>query len=256
MTFLPWRRRTPALPAPRAADAQEACHPLVLRDERMTSRLKAVCFTVRIDGAWNWTRPDSPELHDPAATARDHLRRHTAKVLRQHSVLDLAAAQDAVNAALSQWSCVAPGLRCIGGARLEAAPRDRNLAQEHACRQQTLSLAHEEELDCLAHLQHVLADPDLRRVWWIAQFPDRFDDLQALAAALKGLPPPREAESDGIRSDILRFTEQLITDLHTPQQREIFLQALVQTLQTLGHHSLKNAADRWRTPPETGSTPS
>ncbi|MET9437563.1 hypothetical protein [Streptomyces sp. NPDC006551] len=221
----------------------------------MASRLKAVHFTVRIDGAWSWAQAEHPDLHDPVATARDHLRRDAAKVLRQHSVLDLAATQDAVNTALGKWSCAAPGLKCVGRARLEATSRDRELAEEHARRQQAMSLAHEEELDRLAHLQRVLADPDLRRVWWITQFPDRFKDLDTLTTALQGLAPPHEAESDGIRSDILRFTEQLLTDLHTPQQREIFLQALTQTLQTLGHHSLRDAADRWRTPLETGSTP-
>ncbi|MFF4323289.1 hypothetical protein [Streptomyces sp. NPDC001568] len=221
----------------------------------MASRLKAVHFTVRINGTWRRTETDSPELQDPAATARDHLRRHTAKVLRAHSILDLAAAQDAVNADLGRWSCAAPGLTCSGSALLNAMPHDRHLAQEHALRQQTLILAHEEELDRLARLQGVLADPDLRRVWWIDRFPERSDALATLTTALNDLRPPDKAGSDGIRGDILRFTEQLITDLHTPQQREIFLKALIQTLRTLGHHSLKDAADHWRTPPETGSTP-
>ncbi|MFL9684757.1 hypothetical protein [Streptomyces sp. KL110A] len=256
MTFLPWRRRAPAPPALCATEDQEARHPLVLHDERMASRLKAVPFTVHIDGAWSWSQPDPPELQDPAATARDHLRRHTAKLLRQHSVLDSAAAHDAVNAALGQWSYATPALKCIGRARLETAPHDRELAERHARRQQDLSLAHEEELDRLAYLQQILANPDLRRVWWIAQFPDRFNDLGGLATALQDLPlPHNETESDGIRSDILRFTDQLVTDLHTPQQRELFLRVLTQTLQTLGHHSLQGTASRWRTPPETESTP-
>ncbi|MFZ4302277.1 hypothetical protein ACOZE3_30760 [Streptomyces cinereoruber] len=255
MIFLPWRRRTPSLLAPCAVGAQTAGHSLVLQNERMVSHLKAVYFTVHIDGTWSSTQPDPPSLHNPVAIARNHLRRQAAKILRQHCVLDLAAAQDDINAVLGQQSCAAPGLKTVGAARLEASPRDRELAEEHARRQQALSLEHEEELDRLAHLQHVLADPDLRRVWWIARFPDRFGELEALATALQGLPPPREAKNDGLRSDILRFTEQLVTDLHTPQQRELFLQVLIQTLQTLGHHELKDAATQWRTPPENGSTP-
>ncbi|MFD4231404.1 hypothetical protein [Streptomyces sp. NPDC058545] len=221
----------------------------------MASHLTGVHFTIRIDGAWRWTQADPPDLHDPAATARDHLRRHAAKVLRRHSVLGLAAAQDAANTVLGQWSCPVVGLEAAGSVHLAASASDRDLAEEHARRQQAIDLAHEEELHRLARLQHVLADPELRRVWWIAQFPDRFGDLTDLATALQGLPLPHTDEDDDIRGDIRRFTEQLVTDLHTPQQREIFLQALIQTLQTLGRHDLGATASRWHTPPETGSTP-
>jgi hypothetical protein len=128
------------------------------------------------------------------------------------------------------------------------------LAEEHARRQQTAVLDHEEELQRLAHLQHLLSDPDLRRVWWIARFPDRFEDLTALADALKGLPSPHVVGEGDVRSNIRRFTEQLITDLHTPQQREFFLTALIQTLSALGHDELAHDATDFRRPPQTGST--
>ncbi|WSQ15102.1 hypothetical protein OG604_49515 [Streptomyces sp. NBC_01231] len=219
----------------------------------MSSHLASVLFAVRIDGAWRWTHTDPPDHHDLEAVARDHLRQQAARVLRRHSVLNLAAAQDAANSALGKWSCPFPGLEAIGGVHLNVPVRDRGLAEDHARRQQAADLAHEEELHRLAHLQHILADPNLRRVWWIAQFPDRFNDLGSLATVLQGLPSPHEAEDDGIRSDIRRFADQLVTDLHTPQQREVFLTALIQTLHALGHHELKNSAAHFHSPPETRS---
>ena len=64
--------------------------------------------------------------------------------------------------------------------------------------------------------------------------------------------PPQD---DDLRGDIRRFTDQLVTALHTPQQREVFLQALVQSLRTLGQNNLATTAARWHSPHEPGSTP-
>ncbi|MFB7575725.1 hypothetical protein [Streptomyces sp. NPDC056165] len=148
-----------------------------------------------------------------------------------------------------------PGLEITGAAELDVAAADRALAEEHARRQQAADLEHGEELHRLAQLQQVLSDPDLRRVWWIAQFPDRFNDLKTLAQALEGLPMPQETQDDDLRGDIRRFTDQLVTALYTPQQREVFLQALVQTLTALGHHDLTTAATLRHRPHDPGSTP-
>ncbi|MFE4089055.1 MULTISPECIES: hypothetical protein [Streptomyces] len=223
----------------------------------MNSRLPGVAFTVRIAGLWRAEGTEFPEHGNPASVARDHLRRQAAHVLGQHSVLQLAAARDAANAALGHWSRPdsGPELEAAGAVHLDVAAHDRALAEDHARRQQAAERAHAEELHRLIHLQHILADPHLRRVWWIALFPDRFNDLDDLASKLNGLPPPHKAESDGIRSDIRRFTDQLVTALHTPQQRELFLTALIQTLNMLGHQDLMSAATDFRSPPETGSTP-
>ncbi|GAB7111145.1 hypothetical protein JCM4814A_94640 [Streptomyces phaeofaciens JCM 4814] len=223
----------------------------------MNSHLPGVAFIVRIDGAWRAEGTEIPEHGNPAAVAREHLRRQTARVLRQHSVLQLAAARDAADAALGYWTRPASGpeLEAAGAVHLNVTAHDRALAEDHAHQQQAADHAHAEELHRLTHLQHILADPHLRRVWWIAQFPERFNDLNDLADKLTGLPPPHEAESDGIRGDIRRFTDQLVTDLHTPQQRELFLTALIQTLTTLGHHELMSAATDFRSPSETRSTP-
>ncbi|MFJ4518999.1 hypothetical protein ACIP6V_35085 [Streptomyces sp. NPDC088770] len=241
-----------------AADAAGAgtAHPLVLSDERMASRISSVRFTVRITGSWQWTtHPGDTGQGDLAMPARAHLRRQAAGILCRHSVLDLAAAHDAINSSLTQRGCPMPGLEVSGMAELSVAAADRALAEEHARRQQAADLEHGEELHRLAQLQRVLADPDLRRVWWMAQFPDRFNDLGDLTQALKGLPAPQEAQDDDLRGDIRRFTDDLVTTLHTPQQREVFVQALVQTLTALGHHDLTTAAALRHRPQDPGSTP-
>jgi len=253
VSFLPWRRGT-ARPAPGVAGVETA-YPLVLRDERMASLITSVSFTVRLNGGWRWTDSGSSDHQVPAVLARDHLRRQAGRILRRHSVLDLEAAQDAANAVLMRWSPLAHGLEAAGAVQLDVPARDRALAEEHARRQQAADLEHEEEMHRLARLQRVLADPDLRRVWWTAQFPDRFTDLDALTDALQGLPVQHAPESDDLRGDIRRFTDRLVTALHTPQQRAVFLQALIQTLNALGHHDLQTAAVRWHASHDPGSPP-
>ncbi|WP_275562535.1 hypothetical protein [Streptomyces sp. 5-6(2022)] len=247
------RRSRPAQLAADAAGASTA-HPLVLSDERMASHISSVYFTVRITGSWQWTHGDTGQ-GDLAMPARAHLRRQAAGILCRHSVLDLAAAHDDINSCLSQRGRPMPGLEVSGMAELSVAAADRALAEEHARRQQAADLEHGEELHRLAQLQRVLADPDLRRVWWMAQFPDRFNDLDNLAQALKGLPAPQEAQDDDLRGDIRRFTDDLVTTLHTPQQREVFVQALVQTLTALGHQRLATATALRHRPHDPGSTP-
>ncbi|MEH0580024.1 hypothetical protein QBA54_37295 [Streptomyces sp. B21-108] len=248
------RRRS--RPAQLAADAAAAgtADPLVLSGERMASHISSVCFTIRITGSWQWTHPGDTGGGDLAVSAREHLRRQAAGILCRHSVLDLAAAHDATNSLL-QRGYPMPGLEVSGTAELSVTAADRALAEEHARRQQAADLEHGEELHRLAQLQRVLADPDLRRVWWMAQFPDRFKDLDNLAQALKGLPAPQEAQDDDLRGDIRRFTDDLVTTLHTPQQREVFVQALVQTLTALGHQRLATDAVLRHRPHDPGSTP-
>ncbi|MFJ9718538.1 hypothetical protein ACIRPQ_21800 [Streptomyces sp. NPDC101213] len=254
MSFLP-RRRKIGQPTPMAPSTDTA-HPLVLRDERMASHITSVCFTVHLDGSWRWIAAAPVKHHDPGMLARDHLRQQVADILRRHSVLNAAAAQDAVNTALMQWTSAVSGLEVAGAARLDVPIRDREVAQEHIRRQQTADLEHEEEMYRLAHLQRVLADPHLRRVWWVAQSPGRFSDLNSLKEALEELPLPREPEDDGVRGDIRRFTDQLVTALHTQHQREVFLTALGTVLNALGHHDLKKTAAQWLDPHDPGSTPS
>jgi hypothetical protein len=236
------------------ASSTGTAHPLVLTGERMPSHLVSVFFTARIEGTWRCTGITASDHQASAALARDHLRRTVARAVRPYSVLDMAAAQDAANAALEHWSRVSE-LEAAGAVELQVTAHDRGLAEEHARRQQAADLDHEEELYRLAQLQRVLADPDLRRVWWITRYPDRFNDINGLKTALEGLPQPHEPADDDLRGDIKRFTDRLLTDLHTPEQREIFLQALVQTLNVLGQHDLKKTAAQWLTPEGPGSQP-
>ncbi|MET8012869.1 hypothetical protein ABZU86_13515 [Streptomyces sp. NPDC005271] len=223
--------------------------------ERMPSHIASVFFTVSVDGAWRPTPEQALDHSEPGAIAGHHLRQHLAPVLRRHSVLNPAAARDAANTALARWLPAVAGLEISGSVQLTVSARDRELAQEHMRRQQAADLEQEDEMRHLAHLQRVLADPDLRRVWWIAQYPDRHEDLTRLADALKDLPLPQEARDDGIRGDIRRFTDRLLTTLHTPEQREVLLQALTQALHTLGHHDLKTTATHWQADNTPGSPP-
>lgn len=228
-------------------------HPLALHGERLASRIPSVFFTANVSGSWRHVGAVTPH-QDPAALARDHLRRQAAQAVREYSVLDAAAAQDAANAALAQPPRGCP-LGITGSVHLEVTDLDRGLAEEHARRKQTADLDHEEETYRLAHLQRILADEDLRRVWWIARFPDRFTDLERIKTALDGLPSRTEPADDDLRGDIKTFTDRLVTALHTPEQREVFLHALVQTLTIVGHHNLASDAARWCTAHDPGSPP-
>ncbi|PJE97211.1 hypothetical protein CUT44_13795 [Streptomyces carminius] len=230
-------------------------HPLVMSGERMPSRIPSVFFTVRIDGAWRPRQDEVPGHHDPAALARHHLRHGAGRVLSSYSVLDLAAAQDAANTAMARWHSPVAGLEVIGSVQLAVSVQDRELAEEHARRHQNIDLEHEAEMRRLAHLQRVLADPNLRRVWWIDQFPDRFDQLSSLTTALGDLPAPCEREDDGIHGDIRRFIDQLVTATDTPEQRALFLKALTRALHVLGHHDLMTTAAQWQAQSKPGSTP-
>jgi hypothetical protein len=221
----------------------------------MPSRTPSVFFTVRIDGMWRPRQDEVPGHHDPDALVRHHLRHGASRVLSSYSVLDPAAAQDAANTALARWHSPAAGLEVIGSVQLAVAARDRELAEEHTRRHQNIDLEHEAEMRRLTHLQRVLADSDLRRVWWINQFPDRFDRLSDLIKELGGLPAPCEREDDGIRGDIRRFIDQLVTAMDTPEQRDLFLKALVHALHVLGHHDLKATAAQWQAQYKPGSTP-
>ncbi|WP_101257273.1 hypothetical protein [Streptomyces barkulensis] len=252
MSILPWRRT--ARPALLLSDSETA-HPLVMSGERMPSRIPSVFFTVRIDGAWRPRQDEMPGHHDPATLARHHLRHGADRVLSSYSVLDRAAAQDAANTAMARWHSPAAGLEVIGSVQLAVSAQDRELAEEHTRRHQNIDLEHEAEMRRLTHLQRVLADPNLRRMWWINQFPDRFDQLSDLVKELGDLPAPCEREDDGTRGDIRRFIDQLVTATDTPEQRDLFLKALIHALHVLGHHDLKTTAAQWQTQHEPGSTP-
>ncbi|MEU9117270.1 hypothetical protein AB0D04_37355 [Streptomyces sp. NPDC048483] len=221
--------------------------------ERMPSHIASVFFTVHVNGAWRPTPEQAHDHHDPSALAGHHLRQYLAPLLRRHSVLDPVAARDTANTALAHWLPAPAGLEVTGAVQLAVSARARDLAEEHARRQQAADLAHEDEVRHLTHLQRVLADPDLRQVWWIAQYPDRYQELTPLATALKDLPLPHETTDDDIRGEIRRFTDRLLTALHTPEQREVFLQALTQALHTLGHHDLKTTATHWQAAKAPGS---
>ncbi|QDN74659.1 hypothetical protein FNV64_02055 [Streptomyces sp. S1A1-7] len=223
--------------------------------EQIASHIPSVFFTVRIDGAWRTKDTGAPGHLRPATLAGHHLRQRAADVLGQHSVLRLDAAQGSVNAALMSWTGPDAGLETTGAVQLTTSPDDHALAEEHLRRQRAIDLDHADERHRLDHLQRVLADPDLRRVWWMAQFPHRHSELSSLATHLGDLSLPHETGGDNIRGDIRRFTDRLLDTLHTPQQREVFLKVLAQTLHTLGHHELHTTATRWQTANEPGSTP-
>ncbi|MDX2546164.1 hypothetical protein ACOT81_27440 [Streptomyces sp. WI04-05B] len=177
--------------------------------------------------------------------ARHQLRERVRRTLAFYSVLDADAAQDAANADITRWHNTDLGLEIRGSARLAVGAPEKTQAEEHLRRERTGSFERQEALSHLAFLQHVMSDADLRLVWWIDRHPDRIGDLDAVRTALQDLKPPRDPSHDVLREEVVRFVDQLLADIHTPQQREVFLRALAQTLQVLGRTELQAAAAQW-----------
>ncbi|WP_307076149.1 hypothetical protein [Streptomyces canus] len=193
---------------------------------------------------------------DLAALARHQLRERIRRTLAFYTVLDAGSAQDAVNADITQWHNADPRLETRGSVRLSVGAQDASLAEEHLRKEQARSLEQQETLRRLTFLQHVMSDPDLRLVWWIDRHPDRLHELDAVGTALQDLRPPRDPSYDVLRDEVVRFVDQLLADIRTPQQRQVFLRALAQTLQALGSTELHTAAAQWldTAAPDPGSS--
>ena len=213
--------------------------------ERLPSRISSVFFTACIDGAWRLYEDGQPQEGDHAAVARHQLRERVRRTLAYHSVLDASAAEDDVNADITQWHSPSPGLQIRGSVRLTVEEQEKALAQDHLHKERDSSLEQQETLRRLTFLQRVLSDPDLRRVWWIDSHPDRLGELATVNTELSNLKPPRDPSHDVLRDEVVRFVDQLLSDIHTPQQREIFLHTFSRTLQILGSNQLQSTAARW-----------
>ncbi|MFI1734069.1 hypothetical protein ACH40E_33625 [Streptomyces acidicola] len=211
----------------------------------MPSRVPSIHFTVRIDATWHPLGDDPPEHHDAASFVRHQLREYTARMLRRYSVLDVPAAQDAVNASIDRPWSPESWLVTRGHAALTVSAAEQHLADEHLQRAQHGDLEREETRRRVTFLQSMLSDPDRRRVWWIDQYPDRLNELDQLTKVVADLKPPRDTHRHGLQAEVAWFVDQLLTDMHTQHQREIFLLALTQTLRTLGSTDLQNTAARW-----------
>ncbi|WP_329456765.1 hypothetical protein [Streptomyces sp. NBC_01497] len=232
---------------------------LRIEGERLPSRVPSVHFTISIQGIWKPTSDGpSPQHHAPAALARHHLREQAARTLRRRTVLERAAAQDAVNAVIARPLSPEPWLVVHGTAHLTVADTDQALADEHLRHEQRGDLEREDTARRIAFLQAILSDADQRTVWWVDQYPDRLGDLDEIPKAIKNLNPPRDFTHDGVRDEVARFIDQLLTDIRTPQQREVFLRALTQTLRALGSTELQRTATQWLStvsPDTGGATP-
>lgn len=217
-----------------------------LHGERLPSRVPSVFFTVHINGSWCVEGADSEEPYgDPAVRARSQLRERAAQTLTRYTVLERAAAQDAVNQAIARPLNPTTGFIAHGIAELFVHDRDQSLALEYLRREQESDLQRHDAYRHLVFLQRILADPDLRRVWWIDQHPDRIGDLPALKTALGDLRPPHDSDRDTLRDEIGRFIDQLLDDFRSPQQLEVLLRAFTQTLRTLGSSDLQKTAASW-----------
>ncbi len=237
------RRRPTGPPASTVAPGSEG-H-FSIRGERLPSQVPSVFFTVYINGAWRLPDDETPEHCDPAVRARHQARDHTRHTLSRYSVLDLPAAQDAVNVAVARWHDPDTGLDMSGTVQLMVEKRQRALAEEHLRAEQSGDLGREEIRRQLTFLQRILADPDQRLVWWIDKYPDRLGELKEIEDALQRIKPPRDPTHNVLRDEIVRFVDQLLSDIRTPQQREVFLRAFAQTLEALGSAELKAAATQW-----------
>ncbi|MEU6485821.1 hypothetical protein [Streptomyces sp. NPDC046887] len=245
------RRRSAPGPSPSAYDTAtapvtpEAGTPFSLRDEHIPSRVPSLHFAVAINGTWNLDDGSPLQHHAPDSLARNHLREHAARILRRHTVLAIPAARDAVNAVIARPLAPEPGLTVHGMACLTVSDADQALAQEHLRRAQQGDLGREETRRRIDFLRAVLSDPDQRTVWWIDQYPERLAELKQVQDAVRGLTPPRDSTRDTVEDEVARFVDQLLAEMRTPQQREVLLRALTQTLRALGSTDLQNAATRW-----------
>ncbi|TFV33203.1 hypothetical protein E4K10_30505 [Streptomyces sp. T1317-0309] len=255
------RRRSGPPPEPDTAKKASGTHPrqgtVSIADERLPSRVSSVFFSVCITGTWSLQGDALSQRRDPAAVARHHLREQTRHTLTHYDVLDAMAAEDAVNVAITPQLELPEGLTVQCTAELAVTNRDRSLAEEHLRTEQRGDLERQETRRRITFLQRILADSDLRPVWWIDQYPERLKDFAQLEAAVKGLKAPHDDSHDVLRDEVLRFADQLLADIRTPQQREVFLRALTQTLQTLGSTKLQAVSAQWldAVAPHNGSTP-
>ena len=231
-----------------------------IRGERLPSCVPAVYFTVGISGLWRYEADMAPEHQDLAVLSRHHLREQARRILAHYSVLDPIAAQDAVNVAMARQAQSHQGLTATGVVHVTVRRRDRMLALEHLRTEQRGDVERQELHRHIAFLHRILSDPDQCRVWWIDRYPDRLGDLKLLATEVQELKPPHKISHDMLRDEVIRFVDQLLTDIRTPQQREILLRAFTQTLQTLGiDNNLQSTASDWlltivQTPEATTST--
>ncbi|MGA5874185.1 hypothetical protein [Streptomyces cinereoruber] len=191
---------------------------------------------MHINGSWCVEGADGEDPYgDPAVRARSRLRERAAQTLTRYTMLEGAAAQDAVNQAIARPLNPTTGFVAHGVAELFVDDRGRSLALEHLRREQEGDLQRHDAYRHLVFLQRILADPGLRRVWWIDQHPDRLGDLPDLKTALGDLRPPHDSDRDTLRDEIGRFVDQLLDDFRSLQQREVLLRAFTQTLRTLGN---------------------
>jgi hypothetical protein len=213
----------------------------------MRSHVPSIFFTVRIDGEWHMDEDArlEPESLDLAALSRHYLREQVRNTLERYSVLDTYAAQDAANAVVSRPLHPISGVTVRGTVQVTTGKHTHALALEHLEREQRGDLDRQETRRRLMFMHQVLSDSDLRRVWWIANYPDRLNDLEQLASQTKDLKPPRELSQDVLRAEVIRFVDQLLGDIRTSEQRDIFLLTLARTFETLGRGELRIVVDRW-----------
>ncbi|WP_461033018.1 hypothetical protein [Streptomyces mayteni] len=102
-----------------------------MSDEHMPSHVPSLHFTVCIDGTWRLADGPPPQHHAPASLARDHLREQAARILKRHNVLEIPAAEDAVNAVIARPLSPEPGIIVHGTVRLTVSDTDVTLAEEH-----------------------------------------------------------------------------------------------------------------------------
>ncbi|BBA98478.1 hypothetical protein RVR_4668 [Actinacidiphila reveromycinica] len=231
--------------APDAPDTSATEGIVELHDERLPSRVPSIFFTVHIDGAWYVETERAHQYRDPVVLARHRLREHARRTLSRYTVLETPAAQDVLNQAIARPLNPGAGLTAYGVASLTVADSDRNLAEEHQHRQQQGDLERQDVFRRLAFLQRILSDPGLRTVWWIDRYPERIGDLKNLATAVSDVKAPHDSDHDTLRDEIVRFVDQLLADIRTPQQHEVFLRALTSTLQALGSTELQRTAAHW-----------
>ncbi|MCM3821470.1 hypothetical protein ACP4TB_24665 [Streptomyces sp. DR3-1] len=191
----------------------------------------------------------APRPLAPDALARYLLREELGSLARTYPLLQPDAAEDAMNAALSQelWD-QEKRLQVEGRVRIRVSKSIREAAQQRAEGELTLRSAHARETVELDLLLERLTDPTLGLVWWVSRYADlQFaagDPKEKVASILSAFKQLREtlhtAKIDQTADEKLlvrRKIEEVFSVVEDEESLSLALQVMNRTLDHLGVNS-------------------
>jgi hypothetical protein len=170
--------------------------------ERLPSDTPGLSFSAVIDVTWE-NRATGMHHRSPEDATKDHVRSLASGITAQMSVLDPLAAQRRLNTQLgySQQVPNRPAIITYATAALTVDEDTIRTAKE--------SEENRAKLDSWRLLKdHVLADPVMACVWWLADHPERLEKLPDMGPAFDRLAALTTA-TDGHANDLLRVADVL-----------------------------------------------